>query len=76
MPNTTNTINRPETYQNKAERAAAEAQALLKEAIENLSYWKRRAAIAVNPIDKANCQGLVSGWRTTRDARRKAVVTH
>lgn len=42
----------------------------LDEAIENLAYWKRRAFIAINPTDKANCLARVALWKSTRDARR------
>ena len=49
-------------------------QEQLNEAIENLAYWKRRAAIAVNPVDKAACLARVAAWTSTRDARAENVL--
>jgi hypothetical protein len=66
--NTIKTSKRPARYKVQANTS----QEALQEAIENLAYWKRRWAIAINPTDKADCAARVSLWTSTRDARRFA----
>lgn len=54
---------------NSPEDKRRELQGAVKEARENVLYWQRRAAIALNPDQKAHCLGLVSAWKTTAAAK-------
>lgn len=66
--------NRPATYKKRAVHATPQQlQDALDEAIENVAYWKRRAAIALNADAKANCLARVNLWSSTRTARREAL---
>lgn len=56
--------------------SAAWRKQQLDEAIENVAYWKRRAAIATNLTQKADASARVEIWKTTRDARAQAVAIH
>jgi len=55
---------------------AAELEAALKDATENLAYWKRQAVIRENPTAKAEAAGLAGAWEYTVKARRAALREH
>jgi hypothetical protein len=63
--------NRPATY--KTQPSPKQLKDALDEAIENVAYWKRRAAIALNADAKADCLARVNLWSSTRTARREAL---
>lgn len=45
----------------------------LKDALENLQYWKRQTALRTDPDAKAKAAGLASAWQTTADAKQAAI---
>lgn len=45
----------------------------LKDATENLQYWKRQTALRTDPDAKAKAAGLASAWQTTADAKQAAI---
>ena len=52
--------------------ARAQAEDGIKEAQDNLDYYRRHAAIDMDPAARAKAAGLAGIWKTTLAARVKA----